>query len=409
MTTFRPPGLSDVRGRKTVAGWMTEMNKNLKVALFVCAIVIFTVGCIEGHTTKTETVITKLDSTEKIQWTTIIENTGYSTSQSVAPVNRFIESSDKGFFIAGFFFTSTGGSGIRIIKTDSGGNVAWENRVPDQSGEIFTIIQRDDGGYSVFCRNGRVYLFSSSGLLEGFREIPAQINQTPGGGSPVVTLRSLTRTPDGNLIMVGDNYANMREPVLIARVSENGMVLGQETYSRENKESTTSLIQTQDEGLLLGKFFYRDEPGGGKQILVEKTDANSTIVWDSPFGICNFTFCDTDLLGMHESVDGGYDIVYQSHEQSNRSPGNMPVVTIHAQLASNGQVIQQDLLTNVSGLPSWIFYQSDISSELINLVSEGTMNAIIAEKSEGNPTNRFDSILRTEDGGYVVLGTRLYF
>jgi hypothetical protein len=387
------------------------MNKNLKVALIFCAIIIliFSVGCIERHTTKTETMVTKLDSREIIQWTTIIENTGYSTSQSVAPTNRFIQTSDKGFFIAGFFSGSSGGSGIRILKTDSGGNLAWERRISDQSGEIFFIIQRNDGGYSVFCRDGRVYNFSPAGTLEGTREIHTQINRTPGGGDPVVTLRSITRTPDGDLIAVGDNYANMRQPVLITRLSENGTVLGEKTYSRENMGSTTSLLQTQDGGLLLGKFFYRDEPGGGKQLQIEKTDANVSMVWDSPLGICNFPFCNNDLLGMHESADGGYDIVYQSHEQSNRSKGNMPVVTVHAQLDNNGRVIRQDMLTNVSGLPSWIFSQSNISSELINLVPEKTMNAIIAGKSQGNPTNRFDSVIRTDDGGYTVLGTRLYF
>jgi hypothetical protein len=387
------------------------MNKNLKIVLIFCVVIILIscAGCIEGHTTKTETVVTKLDSREIIQWTTIIENTGYSTSQSVAPTNRFIQTSDKGFFIAGFFSGSSGGSGTRILKTDSGGNLEWERRVSDQYGEIFFIIQRNDGGYSVFCRDGRVYNFGPAGTLEGPGEIHTQINRTPGGGDPVVTLRSITRTHDGNLIVAGDNYANMRQPVLIARLSGNGTVLGEKTYSRENMGSTTSLLQTQDGGLLLGKFFYRDGPGGGKQLQIEKTDANVSMVWDSSLGICNFTFCNNDLLGMHESADGGYDIVYQSHEQSNRSRGNMPVTTVQARLNDKGRIIQQEILTNVSGLPSWIFYQGDISSELISLVPEKTMNAIIADKSKGNPTNRFDSLIRTDDGGYAIVGTRLYF
>ncbi|MDO9324289.1 MAG: hypothetical protein Q7T80_04945, partial [Methanoregula sp.] len=70
---------------------------------------------------------------------------------------------------------------------------------------------------------------------------------------------------------------------------------------------------------------------------------------------------------------------------------------------------QQELLTNVSELPSWIFYQSDSSSELISLIPEKTMNSIIADKSQGTPTNRFDSLLKTDDGGYALLGSRYYF
>jgi hypothetical protein len=112
---------------------------------------------------------------------------------------------------------------------------------------------------------------------------------------------------------------------------------------------------------------------------------------------------------MYESANQGYGIIYQSHEQSNRSKGNMPVDTVYARLDNNGQLIHQELLKNVSGLPPWIFYQSGISSELVSLIPENTTNAIIADKNEGIPTNRLDSLLKTDDGGYVVLGSRYYF
>jgi hypothetical protein len=386
------------------------MKKRVFIILIICLSIIVTAfaGCIESSFKKTETVITKLDSTEKVQWTTVIDNKDYSTTQSLSPSNRFIQTSDKGFFIAGFFFNSSGGN-IRLLKTDSTGTLLWEKRIPGQTGEILAIIQRNDGGYSVFSRDGRMYNFDTSGTMERIMDISEQINQTPGGGHPLITLRSITWTSDNDLIMIGDNYANIRQPVVIARLSQNGTVLWEKTYASENMGGTTSLIQTQDGGLLLGKFFYSDQQEGGKNILIEKTDTNTSIVWDSALGICNFTFCNNDLLGMHESANQGYDIIYQSHEQSNRSKGNMPVVTVYARLDNNGQVIQQELLTNVSGLPPWIFYQSDISSELISLIPERAMNTIIAEKSQGNPTNRFDSLLKTDDGGYALLGSRYYY
>lgn len=386
------------------------MKKKVVIILIICLSIIVTAfaGCIESSFKKTETVLTKLDNTEKIQWSTIIDNRDYSTAQSLSPSNRFIQTSDKGFFIAGFFFNSSGGT-IRLLKTDSSGTLLWEKRIPGQTGEIVTIIQRNDGGYSVFSRDGRVYNFNTSGTMEKIVDISDQINQTPGGGHPQITLRSITRSSEGELIMIGDDYANTWQPVLIARLSQNGTVLWKKTYARENMGGATSLMQTADGGLLLGKFFYLERPGGGKQILIEKTDTNSSILWNSTLGICRFAFCNNDLLGMSESGSQGYDIIYQSHEQSNRSKGNMPVDTVCVQLDNNGQVIQQELLTNVSGLPPWIFYQSDMSTELISLINERTMNSIIAEKRQGNPMNHFDSLLKTDDGGYAVLGTRYYW
>jgi hypothetical protein len=352
--------------------------------------------------------LTKLDSAENIQWTTVIENKDYSTAQSLSPSNRFIQTSDNGFFIAGFFFNRSGGN-IRLLKTDSTGTLLWEKRIPDQTGEILTIIQRSDEGYSIFCRDGRVYNFDTSGTLERIVNIPDQITRTPGGSHPQITLRSITRTSENELILIGDNAANIWQPVIIARVSQNGTVLMEKTYARENTDGTTSLMQTRDGGLLLGKSYYPDQPGGGKQIRIEKIDANASVLWNSTLGICRFTFCNNDLLGMHESANLGYEIIYQSHEQSNRSKGNMPVDIVYTRLDNNGQLIQQEVLTNVSGLPPWVFNQSDISSELINLIPERILNTIIAGKSQGNPTNRFDSLLKTDEGGYIVLGCRYYF
>ncbi|MDO9325626.1 MAG: hypothetical protein Q7T80_11800, partial [Methanoregula sp.] len=313
------------------------MKKIINIIAIFCLCITVTSfsGCIESSFKKTETVITKLDSSQNVQWTTVIENKDYSPAQSLSPTNRFIQTSDKGFFIAGFFSNISGNS-IRLLKTDSTGNLVWERRIAGQTGEILTIIQRNDRGYSVFCRDGRVYNFDSSGSMERIMEISDQINQTPGGGAPHITLRSITRTNGSDLMIIADNSANIWQPVVIARLSENGTVLMEKSYAVENMDGATSLIQTQEGGLLLGKFFYSDQPGGGKQILIEKTDANSSIVWDSPLGICNFAFCNNDLLGLHESANQGYDIIYQSHEQSNRSKGNMPVETVYARLDNNG-------------------------------------------------------------------------
>ena len=73
-------------------------------------------------------------------------------------------------------------------------------------------------------------------------------------------------------------------------------------------------------GWLSGKGYRDDAPGGGDEILIEKTNASSDIIWDTVLGACNKTAsCNNDLIGMHESGDG-YDIIYQSYpQQSNES------------------------------------------------------------------------------------------
>lgn len=389
------------------------MKKATYIILVICFSIIFTTftGCIEGSFKKTETVLMKLDSTENIQWTSVIDNNDYAAARSLAPTsNQYIQTSDKGFFIAGFFFNRSGDHGLRILKTDSGGHLAWEKRIPGQTGEILTLLQRNDGGYLVFWNDGRVYNFDASGTMERIVNIPEQVYQIQGTAYSAVTLRSITKTSDGNMsaIMTGGDYYAIQQPVVIAVLSQNGTVIGKKISDLKNLAGTTSLIQTRDGGFLLGKFFGSDEPGGGKKILIEKTDTNTSIAWDSTLGICNYTFCNNDLLGMHESANQGYDIIYQSHEQSNASSGN-PVVTVYARLDNNGQVMQQDLLTNISGLPPWHFNYGGSSLAFADMVNESLIKTMVHEKSQGNPTIRFVSLLKTDDGGYALLGTRYYW
>ncbi|MGB7787236.1 hypothetical protein, partial [Methanoregula sp.] len=275
---------------------------------------------------------------------------------------------------------------------------------------ILAILQRNDGGYSVFWKDGRVYNFDASGTMERIVSIPEQIYQTRGTAYPGVTPRSIAYTPDGTMsaIMTGGDYNDQQPPLVIAGLSQNGTVLWERPYELKNMTGATSLIQTRDGGFLLGKFYYSDEPGGGKKILIEKTDANSSIAWDSTLGICNYTFCNNDLLGMHASANQGYDIIYQSHEQNNASSGN-PVVTVYARLDSSGQAMQQEILTNITELPTWFFDQSGSSPEFADMVQESVTNTVIHGNSQVNPTIGFVSILKTGDGGYALLGIRDYW
>jgi len=68
----------------------------------------------------------------------------------------------------------------------------------------------------------------------------------------------------------------------------------------------------------------------------------------------------------------------------NSSSGN-PEVTVYARLDNNNQVILQELLTNVSGLPQWLFSQDGSSLEFADMVTGWLNNSKIPENNPGNP------------------------
>lgn len=390
------------------------MKKAGYFILIICLSLIFTTctGCIEGSFKKTETVITKLDSNENVQWTAAIENNDYATARSLAPLSsRFIQTSDKGFFIAGLFFNSTADNSLRVLKTDSAGNLVWDKRLSGQTGELLTLFQRNDGGYLVFWKDGRVYNFDATGTREQVVNIPEQIHKMQGAAYSGVSPCSLIPGADGNLSMIlsGGDYYSIENPVIIAGLAQNGTVLWEKSYELKNPDGTRSIIPTRDGGFLLGKFYFDEKVGGGKKILVEKTGPGTSIAWDTAPGTCNSTLCIDDLLGIHESADKGYEIVYQSEEQRNASANN-PVKTVYARLDQNGQVVQQEVLTGISGLPPWFLPQDGQSLEITSLVNERVINSMIPENSRDNPpTVRVHYLLKTDDGGYALLGTRYYW
>jgi len=387
------------------------MIKKRIFTLMVCILVLALLfaGCIEGSFKKTETVVTKLDSNENVQWTAVIENNGYASARSLAPLSsRFIQTSDKGFFIAGIFSNSSAGDSLRTLKIDRAGNVVWDKRIPVPGGELFALHQRDDDGYLVFWNDGSVYNFNATGDLEQIVTIPEQIHRIQGDAYSAISLRSISPGTGGNLtaILTGGDYYSVQNPVLVAGLSQNGAVLWEKSHELNNPAGATSIIQTRDGGFLLGKFFFDDKQGGGKTILVEKTGPDSSIAWDTTLGICTSTFCNNDLLGMHESAGQGYELIYQSHEQN----GNHPATIVNARLDPDGQVVQQELLTGIPGLPAWFLQQDGRALEIVSLVPERVQKFLIPENSGDNPpTVTIHYILDTDDGGYALLATRYYW
>lgn len=148
-------------------------------------------------------------------------------------------------------------------------------------------------------------------------------------------------------------------------------------------------------------------PGGEYKIRIEKTNASFGVSWDTILGTCTTaTACNNDLIAMHESGDG-YDIIYQSHpRQSNES---VQVDTISVRLDMQGNITRQDKISNLSGLPAWIFEEGSSRAEFYHRIPEAVLDSAANAHGGNNPTFRYIPPILTTDGGFVVLGTRYYW
>jgi hypothetical protein len=383
------------------------------VTVFLLLLVVFA-GCIEGSFAKTETVLVKLDSQENIQWISVIQNPDYATATALAPrYYRFIQTSDNGFFVAGYYSNRSGYTTLRVFRTDSNGNPLWDQKPADTGtgGEIRSIFQGDDGGYSILGRDGQVFTIDSAGRPLGATNMMDSICRTNGTVCYDLTPVSLTQDPDGSLnwILTNGNFSTSKTTLITATVTWNGTLLTKESLPLKDPEGVTDIIRTDYNGWLFGKEYIDYSPGGaGYEILIEKTNASLDISWDTVLGTCNTktSFCNNNLIGLHDSGNG-YDIIYQSHLQ--HSNESVPVETISARLDSRGHIVRQDKISDLSGIPAWIFAEDGSRTGFIDLIPKSVLDSAANAHGRNNPTFGSISLIRTTDGGFALLGTRYYW
>ena len=169
----------------------------------------------------------KFNSAGTVEWTRVIENTGYASSASFSPSNQFIRTSDHGFLIAGFFYNSTGKKNIRLLKLDRAGNLLWEKRMPGE-GTPLVFIRRPDGGFLLCNPYGRTLGFNVSGTMESVNALLEQVNLSAEGEGRHGTFHPLNDTSGSDLIITGSQSGSGLERFTVTRLSTDGTVMAEQ-------------------------------------------------------------------------------------------------------------------------------------------------------------------------------------
>ncbi|MDO9324208.1 MAG: hypothetical protein Q7T80_04530 [Methanoregula sp.] len=383
---------------------------NFFIVTFLLILIISGAGCIESHVQKTETVLTKMDRSLQVQWTKVYENSNYSSARSATISNRIIQTSDNGYLIAGHFSGKAHGDFVRFIKTDSLGKPVWDNSIIVNTGdlEFLTIMERSNNGYTMISRHGHVYLFNVSGSMEGIQEISRQINKdaalTHGTEYPPVTLYSVTRAQYNSLDIIVENHADIYKPLAIVRLAENGTIVGKTIPDQALISSTTNLIPTHDGGFLFGNTNDVSLPEISK-ISVVKIDINATPEWNSTFASCIYLSCENVLLGMHESENRGYEIIYLSTEVNKSGPDHGRQTFMITQINSQGNVTVEKI-SDGGVIPGWLWDQGVLPSELISMITGDHVNSTFTSFYNRYQESRVNSLIKTRDGGFAIVETR---
>jgi hypothetical protein len=289
--------------------------------------------------------IVKIDSLGNIQWDKTIGGSTFDLLMSVE------QTSDGGYILGGYSDSnisgdktenSKGGPDYWIVKTDSLGNIQWQNTIGGNSIDYFGLVrQTNDGGY-ILCGYSdsnisgdktENYIGSYDYWIVKADSLGNIQWQNTIGGTSTESLYSIEQTKDGGYILGGFSNSDISGDKTkaskggfdywIVKTDSLGNIQWQNTiggFGDETNRSTESIAQTIDGGYIIGGGTFSDfsadikeDSKGGFDYCIFKTDSLGNVQWQNTIG-GNFN---DDLRSICQTTDEGY--ILGGYSNSNTS------------------------------------------------------------------------------------------
>jgi hypothetical protein len=274
--------------------------------------------------------IVKIDAIGNLQWQNTI---GGSSGEQLADVHQ---TSDNGYILVGSSYSnasgdksepSIGGDDYWIVKTDSLGNIEWQNTIGGTLEDIATCAAQSlDGGYLI----GGYSESNISGdktennigsgdiwIIKTDSQGNVQWDNTIGGTS-MDRMFSVKATPDGGYILGGCSGSNISGDKTensngsldywIVKIDASGNIEWQNTIGGNFSDELDDIDITDDGGYIVGGFSFSEisgdktEPSYDTDCWILKLDSIGNIQWQQTIGGSMFD----NLKSIEKTNDGGY-------------------------------------------------------------------------------------------------------
>jgi len=345
-------------------------------------------------------------------------------SRTYGGINRDVSSSvvqtaDGGYAMAGAtvpFGESKAASWL--VKTDAAGNLQWNKtyRAADFS-EAWSLIQTSDGGYAIAGDTG---LYTSDGLRIDFELVKTDSignliwNKTYGGVG-WDRARSLVQTSDGGFALAGQvsSFGAGSDDFWLVKTDLHGNLQWNKTYGGSGRDIAYSLVQTSDGGYALTGM--TESFSSDSEFWLARVDPAGNMLWNKTYGgpeddIARKIIRASDggyaLTGMTFSYGVGRDDFWlvktdsAGNIQWNRTYGGADWDAADSIIQTNdgGYVIAGD--TDSLGAGSYDFW----------LIRTDALGNMLWNKTCGGIDIEFaSSMVETSDGGCVITGSTKSF
>jgi hypothetical protein len=241
-----------------------------------------------------------------VEWNKTYGGNSYDTAYSL------IQTSDGGYAMAGITYSfGAGNDDMWLVKTGSDGSMQWNKTFGGADRDnAASLLQTEDGGYVVV---GHTMSFGSGGwdvwLIKTDSNGNMYWNQTYGGTAHDVAL-SIVRTSDGGYAIAGNtaSFGAGDSDFWLVKTDVSGNMQWNRTYGGTNSESGQSLVLTSDGGYAIAGGTASFGAGDNDFWLV-KTDENGNMKWNKTYGGIDWD-CARCVV---QASDGGYALTGEMH------------------------------------------------------------------------------------------------
>jgi len=344
-----------------------------------------------------------------IQWQNTIGGSNYDNLYSIQ------QTTDMGYILGGFSLSNISGDKTEnnwdttcnptctydywILKTDSSGNIQWQNNIGGNDHDVlYSILQTVDDGYTLGgysesnvsgdkTENNMGPLYTSDYWIVNTDSAGNIQWQNTIGGNSWDVLRSIQQTIDGGYILGGYSWSGIsgdktensigNYDYWIVKTDSTGNIQWQNTIGGSDADFLYSIQQTADGGYILGGYSNSGISGdktentnGGTDYWIVKTDSLGNIQWENTIGGAE----NDELISIKQSTDGGYILGGSSDSDI------------------SGDKTENNWDTTLITSDFWIVKTDGIG----NILWQNTIG--------GNHSDKLFSILQSTDGGYVLGG-----
>ena len=350
-----------------------------------------------------------------IQWQKTFGGSDYDSGLSVQ------QTTDGGYIIAGPNGSfGVGGYDVYFIKTNSAGNLQWQNTFGGSDDDVGFSVQRTfDGGYII---TGYTLSFGSGGSDVYLIKTDSAGNllwQKTFDGSDYDCGYSVQQTIDGGYIVAGKAWSfafgGGFTDVYLIKTDPNGNLLWQKTFGGSDEDDGFSVLQTTDGGYIIVGYTESFAEGYYGDVYLIKTDPNGNLNWQKTFGGSDLD-CGNSI---QNTTDGGYII---AGETSSFGAGGYDVYLIKTDLEGNLQW-QKTFGGGENEFGESVQQMSDggyiIAGSTVDVNEERSDVYLVKTDSAGNLQwqktfggsydDGGESVQQTSDGGFIIAGLTCSF